>query len=127
MGAALYIALEREIPGFDPFINGKALSQVSDQLAVIATSVGVRPLMEFFSADPDMLAEFLDEGAEAPQQTWFPASDGLGTVRALRAHLVANPSALPKSERILADLADMERVLTTASGHGVAWCLQVDF
>src|SRR5687767_10719431 len=101
MGAALYIALERQIPDFDPFLNGKALSQASDQLDAIATSLGVRPLMEFFSADPDMAAEFLDEGSEAPPQSWFPASDGLTTVRALHSHLTANSSALPKSEMVL--------------------------
>ena len=61
MGAALYIALERQIPDFDPFLNGKALSQASDQLDTIATSLGVRPLMEFFSADPDMAALAHDE------------------------------------------------------------------
>ena len=127
MGAALYIALERQIPGFDPFLNGKALSQASDELDAIATSLGVRPLMEFFSADPDMAAEFLDDGTEAPPQTWFPASDGLATICAIHAHLTANPSTMPKSDKVLADLSDMERILTTASEHGVGWSLQVDF
>ena len=127
MGAALYIALEREIPDFDPFLNGKALSRASDQLDSIATSLGVRPLMEFFSADPDMAAEFLDEGTEIPPQSWFPASDGLATVRALHAHLAANSSAVPQQEMVLEDLSDMDRVLTKASEHSVGWCLQVDF
>jgi len=127
MGAALFIALERQIPDFDPFVDGKALSEAADQVDAIATSLGVRPLMEFFSADPDIAAEFLDEGVEAPPQTWFPASDGLATVRALRAHLTANPSAMPKPEMVLRDLSDMERVLSAASEHGVGWCLQVDF
>ena len=127
MGAALYIALEREISGFDPFLNGKALSRASDQLDEFATSLCVRPLMEFFSAAPDMAAEFLDEGAEAPPQSWFTPSDGLATVRALRAHLTANPSAVPKHDMVIEDLNDMERILTTASEHNVGWCLQVDF
>lgn len=127
MSAALYIALEREIPNFDPFLNGKALSQSSDRLDAIATSLGVRPLMEFFSADPDMAAEFLDEDTEAPPQSWFPATDGLATVRALRAHLTTNPSAVPKPDMVLEDLSHMERVLSTAFEHSVGWCLQVDF
>ena len=119
MGAALYIALEQEIPSFDPFLNGKALSQASDRLTELATSLGVRPLREFFSADPDTIAEFLDEGTEAPPQTWFTASDGLSTVRTLRAHLAANPSAVPKHDMVIEDLNDMERILTTASDHNV--------
>ena len=127
MGAALYIALEREIPDFDPFLNGKALSQASDELDSIATSLGVRPLMGFFSADPEMAAEFLDEGTEIPPQSWFPASDGLATVRALHSHLTTNPSAVPKQDMVLEDLSDMERVLMKASEQGVGWSLQVDF
>ena len=121
MGAALYIALERQISNFDSFLNGKALSKASDQLDVIATSLGVRPLMEFFSAAPDMTAEFLDEGTEPPLQSWFSASDGLATVRALHSHLNAAPSAVPRHDMVLADLSDMERVLTTASVRGVGW------
>ena len=127
MGAALYVALEREIPDFDPFLNGKALSQASDQLDTLAASLGVRPLMEFFSADPDMAAEFLAEGTAAPPQSWFPASDGLATIRALHANLTDNPSAVPKHDMVLEDLTDMKRILTTAYEHGVGWCLQVDF
>ena len=127
MGAALYIALEREIPDFDPFVNGKALSQAADKIDAIATSLRVRPLMDFFSADPAMAAEFLDEGAEALAQTWFPASDGLATVRALRDHLTLKPSAVPKPSMVLEDLSDMERVLSAAEKHGVRWSLQVDF
>ena len=127
MGAALYIALERQIPDFDPFMGGKALSKASGQLDAIAKSLGVRPLTEFFSADPDVVAEFLDEGAEAPPQLWFSASEGLSTVRALHAYITANPSAAPGPDMVLGDLSDMERVLTTASEHTVGWCLQVDF
>jgi hypothetical protein len=82
MGAALYIALEHPIPDFDPFVNGKALSKTSGQLDAIATELGVRPLMEFFSADPEMAAEFLPEGVEAPPRVWFTAAAGLVTVRA---------------------------------------------
>jgi hypothetical protein len=127
MGAALYIALEQPIPGFDPFVDGKALSKASGQLDSIATELGVRPLMEFFSADPEMAAEFLPEGVEAPPQVWFTAADGLATVSALQAHLGVNPYAVPRLDQVLTDLANMEQILTTASEHGVKWCLQIDF
>jgi len=127
MGAALFIELEEEIPGFDPFMDGKALSKASDPLDSIAKSLGVRPLMEFFSADPEMAAEFLPEGVEAPAQSWFSAAEGLVTVRALHAHLTANSSSVQKPGQVLTDLANMERVLATAEASGVKWCLQVDF
>src|SRR4051794_17122056 len=98
MGAALYIALEKEIPGFDPMMDGKALSKAADQLDELAKSLAVRPLMQFFSADPEMLAEFLDEDAEVPPQSWFPARDGLVTVRVLRAHLATSPGVVPTQD-----------------------------
>jgi hypothetical protein len=45
----------------------------------------------------------------------------------LSAHLAAHPSAVSQSAAVLANPADLERVLATADEHGVAWCLRVDF
>ena len=53
MGAALYIALEKEIPGVDTMIDGKMLSRAEKHLAQAAKRLGVRPLMEFFSISAD--------------------------------------------------------------------------
>ena len=65
MGAALYIALEKQIPGVDIMIDGKMLSRAEKHLAEAAKRLGVRPLTEFFSVRPDEAAGFLEsEGAE---------------------------------------------------------------
>ncbi len=57
---ALYIVLENNNPGFDPFVNGKVLGQSEKQFAEVAGRLGVRPLMEFFSINPQEAAEFLE-------------------------------------------------------------------
>lgn len=80
MSAAWYIALERVIPGFDPFVNGKALSRTGEILDSIAKDRGVRPLMGFFSASPEVLAGFAaDQGVAlkqpAPSEKWFSAEN----------------------------------------------------
>jgi hypothetical protein len=84
---ALYIVLEHKDPGFDPFVNGKALGRSEEQLTEIAARLGVRPLMEFFSANPDEAGEFLRSEAlgdvEIPKEQWFSSEEGLQTVRAL--------------------------------------------
>src|SRR5271170_7246836 len=84
---ALYIVLESKIPGFDGFVNGKALGRSEKQLAEMAARCGVHPLMDFFSADQDDAAGLLeDEGLEdvkIPPEQWFSPQEGLRTVQAL--------------------------------------------
>ena len=50
MGATLYIVVEGEDPGFDIFVNGRALARNEDALEKMAHRIGVKPLLEFFSA-----------------------------------------------------------------------------
>lgn len=61
MGAALYIALEKQIPDFDSVIDGKMLSKSEKQLASAAKRLGVRPLMEFFSTGAEEAEDLLGE------------------------------------------------------------------
>jgi len=42
--------LEKQIPGFDAFMNGKALANAAEKLDYIAEQNSVRPLMSFFSS-----------------------------------------------------------------------------
>lgn len=53
MSASLFIKLDKEI-GFDTFVDGKALSTALDMLDNLATQLRVKPLMEFFSTDPEL-------------------------------------------------------------------------
>jgi hypothetical protein len=59
MGAAYFIVLERKIDGVDSGMDGKSLSRHMESLNEAAHQIGVRPLSDFFSADPERLAEFM--------------------------------------------------------------------
>ena len=127
MGAAYFIVLERKIDGVETGMDGKSLSQHMDSLDEAARQLGVRPLSEFFSADPEQLAEFMEgEGADIgdvapPPLQQFAAQDGLATVRALSAH----PAA--RTDSVTEDLRECERILSAAAQHGVGWHFEVDF
>jgi hypothetical protein len=132
MGVALYIVPEREVPGFDTSVSGKALGR-SSHLDRLAQRAGVRPLMGFFSIHPEGAAAFInDHGGELsegglPGEQWFAAEDGLATVRGLLRQLAANPSAAPNAGSIAADLREFEAVLTRLAAEGVRWHLAVDY
>ena len=138
MSAALFIVLKKDIPGFDPFVNGKALSAAEKKLDALAKKLGVTPLMDFFSADPQEVLDFLEDEARATGQAssppagltveqWFDPADGLRTVRALRAHLGANPNAVRNAPDVIGDLDEFERVLGRAAAKKVRWHLAVDY
>ena len=104
MGATLYIVVEGEDPGFDIFVNGRALARNEDALEKMAQRIGVKPLLEFFSADENSMALLLEEGAGDPEWAktlpppqWFSPEDGLITVCTLLDHLKASPTALGTS------------------------------
>jgi len=127
MGAAYFIVLEREIEGLDISMDGKSLSHHIDSLDAAARQLGVRPLSEFFSADPEQAAEFMEDegidaaGIELPPLRQFAAQDGLATVRAVLSHNQANV------DHVGEDLRECERILSVAAQHGVNWHFEVDF
>jgi hypothetical protein len=133
MSAALYVVLERPIEGFDHFVNGKALARAGELLESLAKQIGTKPLMKFWSADPEELSEIAEDLGVAvktnakplPPEQWFPAADGLVTVQGLRA--AARAEKIDNLEKVIADLDEFERVLNKANEHGVGWHLAVDF
>jgi hypothetical protein len=126
MGAAYFIVLERKIDGLDTGRDGKSLSRNVESLDEAARQHGVRPLFEFFSADPQAMRELMeddglgDSEVELPPLQQFSAQDGLATVRALLPH----PSA--QADGIGEDLRECERILTVAAQHGVGWHVEID-
>jgi len=124
MGAAYFIVLERPIDGFDTGMDGKSLSRHMESLDEAARELGVRPLSEFFSVNPEQLEEFLDAGADdikPPPLQQFTAEEGLATIRALTSH----PSA--RKTGVAQDLEECERILNAAAQHGIGWHFEVDF
>ncbi|QDU08856.1 hypothetical protein [Gimesia aquarii] len=127
MGVAYFIVLEREIEGVDSFMDGKCLARATDSLDQVARDLGVCPLSDFFSIDPEHAADFLaDEGVdsdniELPALQQFSAEEGLTTVRALLGHSAG------QTEGITDDLQECERLLNLAAKHGIKWHFEVDY
>ena len=101
VAASMYIVVEGEDPGFDIFVNGRALARNEDALEKLAHRLGVRPILDFFSADENSMALLLEEGAGDPEWAktlpppqWFAAEDGLITVCTLIDFLREHPLAL---------------------------------
>src|ERR1700690_3436524 len=101
MSASMYIVVEGEDPGYDIFVNGQALARNEDSLEKLALRLGVKPLLEFFSADENSMALLLEEGAGYPEWArtlpppqWFSPEDGLITICTLHYFLREAPAAL---------------------------------
>ena len=122
MGAAYFIVLERQIDDVDTGMDGKSISRHMESLDDAARELGVRPLSEFFSADPEQMAELMEEAGdiELPPLQQFSTEEGLATVRALAAHTAA------RADGVAQDLRECERILTAAAQHGVGWHFEID-
>jgi hypothetical protein len=133
MGVALYIVLETAIENLDPFVDGKMLARAEPELNERAVELGVAPLMEFFSFDPEEILAELDleelKTAEPVEEKWFAAADGLKTVGALLADLEKRPGSLVSGRDItpdvIEDLRNFQRILLAADDHRVRWYLAI--
>jgi len=131
MAASLYIVVEGEDPGFDIFVNGRALARNEEALHRLAARLHVNPLLNFFSADENSMALLLEQGAgdpdwaqHLPQPQWFLAAEGLVTVRRLIEFLSSTPTAVgSETLPILSELREYERVLQKTSERGLRWHL----
>lgn len=134
MGLAWYIAAEEEVAGLETFFNGKSIAHADEaRLEALCEQLRVRPMMDFFSVDPDeteaLLQAYLDSGdepLETPEEEWFAAEDGLLTVRALTTFLADNPAQLDRQSEILLELAEYQRILESLQRSNVRWHLAID-
>jgi hypothetical protein len=131
----MYIVVEGEDPGFDIFVNGRALARYEDALERVALRIGVRPLIEFFSADENSMSLLIEEGAgnpdlmrRLPPPQWYSAGDGLTTVQALVAALADDPQQLgTEGPQVLSELEEYQRVLEKTMRAGLRWHLAVSW
>jgi hypothetical protein len=135
MAASMYIVVEGEDPGFDIFVNGRALARHEDALERLALRLGVKPLIEFFSADENSMSLLIEEGAGNPElmrrlppPQWYSAGDGLATVRALAATLQDDPQQLgTEGPQVLDELLEYTQVLDKTMRAGLRWHLAVSW
>jgi hypothetical protein len=135
MAASMYIVVEGEDPGYDIFVNGRSLARNEDALERLALGLGVRPLIEFFSADENSMALLIEEGAGDPEllrrlppPQWYTAEDGLATVEALLGMLRKEPQQLgSEGVGVLAELEEYAAVLGKTGARGLRWHLAVSW
>lgn len=131
----MYIVVQGEDPGYDTFVNGRSLARHEDALERLALRLGVRPLIEFFSADENSMALLIEEGAgnqdllrRLPPPQWYAAGEGLKTIRALISELKHEPQQLgTEGARVLSELSECARVLEKTELHGLRWHLAVSW
>jgi hypothetical protein len=131
MAASMYIVVEGEDPGYDIYVNGRALARQEAAVERLAHTLSVRPLLEFFSADENSMALLIEEGAGNPEllhrlppPQWYRPEDGLQTVSALIAALEQEPRRLGnESAAVLSELMEYERVLQKTAERGLRWHL----
>jgi hypothetical protein len=135
MAASMYIVVEGEDPGYNIFVNGRMLARHESAVERLAERLGVRPLLEFFSADENSMALLIEEGAgnpdllnRLPPPQWYPPEDGLRTVRALIGALTGNTELIPADgEELLGELREYESVLLRTTERGLRWHLAVSW
>src|SRR5438270_13470178 len=135
MAASMYIVVEGEDPGFDIFVNGRSLARHEDALERLALRLGVRPLIEFFSADENSMSLLIEEGAgnqdllrRLPPPQWYSPEEGLKTVQALIDALGDEPQQLgTEGEQVLGELLEYTQVLVKARDRGMRWHLAVSW
>ena len=131
----MYIVVEGEDPGYDIFVNGRSLARNEDSLERLAMSLGVRPLIEFFSADENSMSLLIEEGAgnpdlmkRLPPPQWYGAEDGLATVEALLQALREEPQQLgTEGSQVVAELDEYARVLRKTEQAELRWHLAVSW
>jgi hypothetical protein len=131
----MYIVVEGEDPGFDTFVNGRSLARHEDALEKLALRLGVRPLIEFFSADENSMSLLIEEGAGSrellsrlPPPQWYTADHGLATVEALVGELQHEPQQLgTEGIEVLAELLEYRKVLAKTRDRALRWHLAVSW
>jgi hypothetical protein len=118
--------LDNKSPGFDTFVNGKAVARSREAIYAITEKLGLKGI--------DDLTSFgeLDEEFDVPEELretetpWFEPSEGIEWVAAIRRHIEANRSSVKQRDRVLEELNEYEQVLHQAAKVGAKWHFQMD-
>jgi len=128
MAQAIVVSLEKDIPDAAAYAkagSGKALARESDKLDYAARCAPVAAITSFLSESQAALAAQLKADGfdpskmRLPPEHWFPAADGLKTVRGLAEYVGANLNNFKQPNPILRDLKAAEALLVAADAAGV--------
>ena len=133
MAGFIALTLERELPdaqaAYAKSKSGKALAREADRIDSAARRKSVTEPTALLSENQAKLIEQMKaEGFDPstmrlPPEQWFPAAEGLKTVRALIEYVSANLNDFKQPNPILRDLRAVEALLTAAD----AACVKFHF
>src|SRR5436189_6137211 len=127
MAQAILISLDKELPELAAYTKGatgKALARETDRLDSAARRYGALPITSLLSeSQAALIAQLEADGFDPkkmrlPPEQWFPAADGLKTIRALAGHVAANLNDFKQPNPILRDLTAAESLLAAAARCG---------
>jgi hypothetical protein len=126
---AIVVTLEKELPdataAYVKASSGKALARESDKIDFAARCCGVTQPSSLLSESHAALAEQMRaEGFDPtkmrlPPEQWYPAAEGLKTIRALAGYVGEKLNDFKQPNPILRDLKAAETLLAAAQAAGV--------
>jgi hypothetical protein len=131
MALALVITLQKDLHDamavYVKAKTGKALARESERLSSASRKCNVPALTSMLSESQAALIEQLKADGfdptkmRIPPERWFPAAEGLKTVRGLWAHVTANLNDFKQPNPILRDLSAADVLLSAAESAGIAF------
>ena len=129
MALAIVVTLEKELPDaaatYAKAKAGKALARESDRLDNVVRRKNVPAITSMLSeSQATLIAQLKADGFDPskmrlPPEQWFPAGDGLKTVRALAEYVAENLNDFKQPNPILRDLKASEALLAAADAAGM--------
>lgn len=134
MAQAIIVTFEKELPDGATAASakagsGKALARESERLDSAARRRGVTPPTSLLSeSQAALVAQMRESGFDPakmrlPPELWFPAAEGLKTVRALAEYVAENLNDFKQPNPILRDLKAAEALLAAAETAGIRFHL----
>ena len=129
MAQAVIVTIEKELPeamaAYLKAKSGKALAREADRIDSAARRCKVTaPTSLLSESQAALIAQMKEEGFDPskmrlPPELWYPAAEGLKTVRGLAEHITANLNDFKQPNPILRDLKAAEALLVAAEAAGV--------
>jgi hypothetical protein len=120
-----YIRLETPPKGVNHAKSFEAKSAAKNwiKLTTAAKQLGIKSLQDFVSTGKKDLATFLGRKPSGTtiavrKDTWYPARDGLNTLRKLISQVSQNKIAFDGARALIRDLQSYENILSAAEARG---------
>lgn len=132
MSLAYYIVLDVEEPGFETFVNGKAIAHAVEDLDALCQELQLPILDSFMGQGIAEFEDFLDEdfnlaNSEDGEEKWYKPEAGITLINSLIATIKTSPSTVTDPDEVIADFQEYLDVLEKAKAINASWYLAIDF